>query len=67
MIPPRMLAAGLLPRDAPLYRDVHLSHVLLDEAQCIKNAAAQTAKAVKTLTAAHRFAMTGTPVENRLS
>ena len=56
-----------LRRDAPLYRDVHLSHVLLDEAQCIKNAAAQTAKAVKTLTAAHRFAMTGTPVENRLS
>ena len=56
-----------LRRDAPLYEEIELSHVLLDEAQCIKNAAAQTAKAVKTLKARHRFAMTGTPVENRLS
>ena len=56
-----------LRRDAPLYKGIELSHVLLDEAQYIKNAAAQTAKAVKTLTARHRFAMTGTPVENRLS
>ena len=56
-----------LRRDAPLYKELELSHVLLDEAQCIKNAAAQTARAVKTLHARHRFAMTGTPVENRLS
>ena len=44
-----------------------MTHVLLDEAQNIKNAASQAAKAVKTLNAAHRFALTGTPIENRLS
>ncbi|MDD7175985.1 MAG: SNF2-related protein [Clostridiales bacterium] len=54
-------------RDAALYESIELSHVLLDEAQYIKNAASQAAKAVKTLRARHRFAMTGTPVENRLS
>ena len=54
-------------RDAPLYADVELSCVLLDEAQYIKNAASQGARAVKTLKARRRFAMTGTPVENRLA
>lgn len=39
-----------------------MTHVLLDEAQNIKNAASQAAKAVKTLQAAHRFALTGTPI-----
>lgn len=45
---------------------MRFTHVLLDEAQHIKNAASQAARAVKTLAADHRFAMTGTPVENRL-
>ena len=56
-----------LRRDVRLYADVPFTHVLLDEAQNIKNAASQAAKAVKTLKAQHRFAMTGTPIENRLS
>ena len=56
-----------LRRDVLAYRDKPLTHVLLDEAQNIKNAASQAAKAVKTLNAAHRFALTGTPIENRLS
>ena len=56
-----------LRRDAQLYEGKEFTHVLLDEAQQIKNAASQAAQAVKTLCAAHRFAMTGTPVENRLS
>ena len=41
--------------------------MILDEAQYIKNAGAAAAKSVKTLKAAHRFALTGTPIENRLS
>jgi superfamily II DNA or RNA helicase len=41
--------------------------VVLDEAQAIKNAGARQARAVKQLTAASRIALTGTPVENRLS
>ncbi len=39
----------------------------LDEAQYIKNPAALTTRAVKSLHAQHRFALTGTPMENRLS
>jgi len=56
-----------LRRDVMMYKDVQFTHVFLDEAQNIKNAASQAAKAVKTLKADHRFAMTGTPIENRLS
>jgi SNF2 family DNA or RNA helicase len=41
--------------------------VVLDEAQAIKNSLSQAAKAVKRLTAGHRVALTGTPVENRLA
>ncbi len=39
----------------------------LDEAQYIKNHGTLTARAVKRLDARHRFALTGTPMENRLS
>ncbi len=42
-------------------------YVILDEAQKIKNHATATAKACKRLIAKHKLALTGTPVENRLS
>lgn len=41
--------------------------VILDEAQAIKNPGTRQTKAVKQLKAAFRIAMTGTPVENRVS
>jgi non-specific serine/threonine protein kinase len=41
--------------------------LVLDEAQAIKNPSARQSKAVKTLKAKARIALTGTPVENRLS
>ncbi|MDR1290379.1 MAG: DEAD/DEAH box helicase, partial [Planctomycetaceae bacterium] len=41
--------------------------VILDEAQAIKNAGTRQAKAVKELQTTQRIAMTGTPIENRLS
>ena len=56
-----------LRRDAQAYHGVTFTHVLLDEAQSIKNAASQGARAAKTLVARSRFALTGTPIENRLS
>lgn len=41
--------------------------VVLDEAQAIKNSGTRQSRAVKELRAAGRIALTGTPVENRLS
>jgi len=41
--------------------------VILDEAQAIKNAGTQQTKAVKAIPAKARIALTGTPIENRLS
>ncbi|WP_300668226.1 DEAD/DEAH box helicase [Desulfoluna sp.] len=40
--------------------------LILDEAQAIKNPGTRQTRAVKELSASHRIAMTGTPVENRL-
>ncbi|MBR5302438.1 MAG: SNF2 helicase associated domain-containing protein [Clostridia bacterium] len=56
-----------LRRDVQAYQDISFTHMLLDEAQNIKNAASQAARAVKTIQSERRFAMTGTPIENRLS
>ncbi|HZA00182.1 MAG TPA: SNF2-related protein, partial [Acidimicrobiales bacterium] len=58
---------GLLRRDVDLLADVDWDVVVLDEAQQIKNQAARTARAARRLPAAARVALTGTPVENRLS
>jgi hypothetical protein len=58
---------GLLRRDVALLSSIHWSVAALDEAQNIKNAASATARAARALTASHRFALTGTPVENRLA
>jgi len=41
--------------------------VILDEAQAIKNSGTRQARAVKELRASCRIALTGTPIENRLS
>ena len=43
------------------------NRVVLDEAQAVKNSLSRAAKAVRRLDAAHRVALTGTPVENRLA
>jgi SNF2 family DNA or RNA helicase len=58
---------GLLRRDVERLAAVDWSVVVLDEAQNIKNAASSTARAARALRASHRFALTGTPVENRLA
>jgi len=57
----------LLRRDIQNYENMKFHTVFLDEAQFIKNAASLNAKSVKSLNAVHRFALTGTPIENSLS
>jgi len=57
---------GTLRRDVMAHRDVEFDYVVLDEAQSIKNAASQAAKACRLLKARHRLALTGTPVENHI-
>ncbi len=56
----------LMRRDFELYEDVRFDYAIADEAQYIKNAETKNAMAVKRINAAHRFALTGTPIENNL-
>jgi hypothetical protein len=58
---------GVLRKDSEFLAGVDWSLVALDEAQNIKNAASATARAARTLRASLRFALSGTPVENRLA
>ncbi len=48
-------------------KEVGWSLVILDEAQAIKNAGARQSRVVKELPCRHRMALSGTPIENRLS
>ena len=48
-------------------KDLTWNMVVLDEAQAIKNAGARQSRAVKELRCRHRLALSGTPIENRLS
>ena len=57
----------LLRKDIALYDGLKFSVMALDEAQYIKNQKAAMTKAVKAVKAEHRFALTGTPIENRLA
>ena len=58
---------GLLPRDVEHLGAISWSTIVLDEAQVIKNPATKAAKAVRALRAGQKLALTGTPVENRLT
>ena len=57
----------LLKRDIALYEDRNFSYEIIDEAQYIKNHSTAAAKAVKVIKSRVRYALTGTPIENRLS
>jgi non-specific serine/threonine protein kinase len=57
---------GMLTRIEPL-RKRTWNLVILDEAQAIKNSGARQTRAAKELQASARVALTGTPIENRLS
>jgi SNF2 family DNA or RNA helicase len=58
---------ALAARDQEALSQVRWARVVCDEAQNIKNAATRQARAVRALPAEARIALTGTPVENRLT
>jgi superfamily II DNA or RNA helicase len=58
---------ALLRRDEEMLKELDLTYAILDEAQHIKNPMSATAAAAKRLLAPRRLALTGTPIENRLS
>ncbi|MCB0127654.1 MAG: DEAD/DEAH box helicase, partial [Caldilineaceae bacterium] len=57
----------LIRRDADALQQVDWFGVILDEAQNIKNPGAKQTQVIRELPAGFRLALTGTPVENRLS
>lgn len=57
----------LLRRDYEHYQKLSIDSMFIDEAQFIKNSISQSARSVKQIKAEHRFALTGTPIENSLS
>ncbi len=58
---------GTARRDIELLTQIQWGELILDEAQNIKNPRAKQTQAVRRLEARNRIALTGTPVENRLS
>ncbi len=58
---------ALLRRDEEFLQRYEFAYAILDEAQNIKNPLSATARAAKRLRSQRRLALTGTPIENRLS
>ncbi|MGC8657303.1 MAG: DEAD/DEAH box helicase [Thermoplasmata archaeon] len=54
-------------RDFEILSNVKWNYIVLDEAQNIKNHETKQSRAVKAINAYHRIALTGTPIENRLT
>ncbi|GAC1466504.1 MAG: DEAD/DEAH box helicase [Chloroflexota bacterium] len=58
---------ALIARDREVFESLDWQGVVLDEAQNVKNPTTKQAQAVRAIKARFRIALTGTPVENRLS
>ncbi|MGU3470706.1 DEAD/DEAH box helicase [Paenibacillus sp. D51F] len=58
---------ALAPLDEEELSGLQWESLCLDEAQNIKNVNTKQSSAIRNLTAQHRIALTGTPMENRLS
>lgn len=56
-----------LKRDIELYENFLFTYHILDEAQYIKNHNTKNAQCVKMISSLHKFALTGTPIENSLA
>jgi len=56
-----------LRQDIDWYKEMSFASMILDEAQYIKNYHTKTSRAIRQVRAAHRFALSGTPIENSIS
>ena len=61
-----VITYALLGIELEMLQEITYSMLVLDEAQWIKNASTQTARAVRRLRARHRVVVSGTPLENHL-
>jgi superfamily II DNA or RNA helicase len=57
---------GTLRRDILALKELDFDYVVLDEAQAVKNANTDSAKAVRLVKSRHRLALSGTPIENHV-
>ena len=57
---------GCLRKDAVFLREIAWDYLILDEAQAIKNADSESAKAARLLRGDHRLVLSGTPIENHI-
>ncbi|AQP53503.1 hypothetical protein CBF34_00100 [Vagococcus penaei] len=55
-----------LRQDSELYQATTFHSLVLDEAQMVKNAATKTFQSIEILKAKQKFALSGTPIENKL-
>lgn len=58
---------SLALKDKTSLSDIFWENIILDEAQNIKNPYAKQTRAIKSLRSNYKIALTGTPIENRLS
>lgn len=58
---------GIVRNEIENLRNIQFNYLIIDEAQSIKNASSLSNKALLKLQAKHKLALTGTPIENKLS
>ena len=61
-----IIAYNTLSNDLDYLSNINFNYIILDEAQYIKNVSANKTKSVKQLNGIHKFALTGTPIENNI-
>ncbi len=62
-----IVSYSIATNDIDELRKIHFNWIILDEAQNIKNVSTLRSAAIKKLSAKHKMALSGTPIENRLT